>query len=107
MYKRQVYQATHDALTHLPNLNLLRDRLKHAIARAQRTGQNLALLFVDLDHFKKINEGLGHTAGDALLRAVAARLLGCGRKEDTIARVGDDEFICMLEGCLLYTSRCV
>jgi diguanylate cyclase (GGDEF)-like protein/PAS domain S-box-containing protein len=98
LIEQMVYQATHDALTHLPNLNLLRDRLKHAIARAQRTGQNLALLFVDLDHFKKINEGLGHTAGDALLRAVAARLLGCGRKEDTIARVGDDEFICMLEG---------
>ncbi|HRD67986.1 MAG TPA: EAL domain-containing protein [Candidatus Competibacter sp.] len=95
--EQMAYQATHDALTHLPNLNLLRDRLKHAIARAQRAGQNLALLFVDLDHFKKINEGLGHTAGDALLRAVATRLLGCGRKEDTIARVGGDEFICVLE----------
>ncbi len=96
--EQMVYQATHDALTDLPNINLLRDRLKHAIARAQRTGQSLALLFVDLDHFKKVNEGLGHTAGDALLRAVAARLLSCGRKEDTIVRVGGDELICMLEG---------
>ena len=95
---RMVYQATHDALTDLPNLNLLRDRLKQAIARARRTHQNLALLFVGLDHFKKINEGLGHTVGDALLRAVATRLRGCGRKEDTIARVGGDEFICVLEG---------
>lgn len=91
------YQANHDALTHLPNLDLLRDRLKHAIARARRSGQSLALLFVDLDQFKKINEGLGHSAGDALLRAVADRLLLCGRKDDTIVRVGGDEFICMLE----------
>lgn len=91
------YQANHDALTHLPNLGLLRDRLKHAITRARRSGQSLALLFVDLDQFKKINEGLGHSAGDALLRAVADRLLLCGRKDDTIVRVGGDEFICMLE----------
>ena len=61
--EQMVYQATHDALTHLPNLSLLRDRLRHAIARAQRTGQNLALLFVDLDHFKKVNEGLGFAPG--------------------------------------------
>lgn len=96
--EQMMYQATHDALTHLPNLDLLRDRLQQAIARARRAGHSLALLFVDLDQFKKINESLGHTAGDALLRAVAARLLDCGRKEDTIARVGGDEFICVLEG---------
>jgi diguanylate cyclase (GGDEF)-like protein/PAS domain S-box-containing protein len=96
--EQMVYQATHDALTDLPNVNLLRDRLKQAITRAQRTGQSLALLFVDLDHFKKINEGLGHAAGDALLQAVATRLLSCGRKEDTLVRVGGDEFICLLEG---------
>ncbi|MFO1424955.1 MAG: CHASE2 domain-containing protein, partial [Candidatus Competibacteraceae bacterium] len=95
--EQMVYQATHDALTQLPNLDLLRDRLRHAITRTQRAGHNLALLFVDLDHFKKVNESLGHTAGDALLRAVAARLLDCGRKEDTIARVGGDEFVCVLE----------
>lgn len=96
--ERMAYQATHDALTDLPNLNLLRDRLKQAIARTQRTGQSLALLFVDLDHFKKINEGLGHTAGDVLLRVVATRLAGCGRQEDTVVRLGSDEFVCMLEG---------
>jgi diguanylate cyclase (GGDEF)-like protein/PAS domain S-box-containing protein len=95
--EQMAYQATHDALTHLPNLDLLRDRLRHAIARAQRAGLGLALLSVDLDHFKKVNESLGHTAGDGLLRAVAARLLDCGRKEDTIARVGGDEFLCVLE----------
>lgn len=95
--EQMVYQATHDALTQLPNLDLLRDRLRQAIARAQRAGYSLALLFVDLDHFKKVNESLGHTAGDGLLRAVAARLLDCTRKEDTIARVGGDEFICVLE----------
>jgi len=95
--EQMMYQATHDALTQLPNLDLLRDRLRQAIAHAQRAGYNLALLFVDLDHFKKVNESLGHTAGDALLRAVAARLLDGARKEDTIARVGGDEFICVLE----------
>ena len=95
--EQMAYQATHDALTHLPNRNLLRDRLQHAIVRAQRTGQSLALLFVDLDHFKKVNDSLGHTAGDRLLQAVTARLLSCGRKEDTIARLGGDEFIFLLE----------
>ncbi len=95
--EQMVYQATHDALTHLPNRNLLRDRLQHAIIRAQRAGQGLALLFVDLDHFKKVNDSLGHTAGDGLLRAVTARLLTCGRKEDTIARLGGDDFVFLLE----------
>ena len=95
--EQMAYQATHDALTYLPNLDLLRDRLQHAITRARRAGHSLALLFVDLDHFKKVNESLGHTAGDALLRAVAVRLVDCGRQEDTVARVGGDEFVCMLE----------
>ncbi|MBL8251269.1 MAG: EAL domain-containing protein [Candidatus Competibacter sp.] len=95
--EQMLYQANHDALTELPNLNLLRDRLKQAIARAQRTDLSLALLFVDLDHFKKINDGFGHSVGDALLQAAAARLENCARKQDTIARVGGDEFICVLE----------
>lgn len=95
--QEMIYQATHDGLTQLPNLVLLRDRLKHAIARAQRSGYSLALLFVDLDHFKRINDGFGHSVGDALLKQVAARLRDCGRKQDTIARVGGDEFICILE----------
>ncbi|MBK8507345.1 MAG: EAL domain-containing protein [Candidatus Competibacteraceae bacterium] len=95
--RQMLYQATHDTLTQLPNLNLLRDRLKQAIARAQRAGCSLALLFVDLDHFKKFNDGFGHGVGDALLRSVVDRLVECGRKQDTIARVGGDEFICVLE----------
>ncbi len=95
--EQMAYQATHDALTRLPNVALLRDRLRHGIARARRTGHSLALLFIDLDHFKRVNEGLGHSAGDALLQAVADRLRDCARKDDTIVRVGGDEFICMLE----------
>ncbi|MBL8260547.1 MAG: EAL domain-containing protein [Candidatus Competibacteraceae bacterium] len=95
--QQMVYQATHDALTQLPNLNLLRDRLKQAVARAQRAGCSLALLFIDLDHFKKINDGFGLGVGDTLLQTVALRLLECARKQDTIARVGGDEFICVLE----------
>ncbi|MFZ1324491.1 MAG: EAL domain-containing protein [Candidatus Contendobacter sp.] len=95
--EQMAYQATHDALTDLPNLALLRDRLRHAIDRARHTGHALALLLISLDHIKKINEGLGRSAGDTLLRTVAARLQAGGRKEDTVARVGDDEFIYLLE----------
>ncbi len=97
MTERMAYQATHDALTQLPNRYLFQDRLNRAIAHARRTNQSFAVLFVDLDHFKKINDGLGHTAGDALLRTAATRLLGCGRQEDTIARLGGDEFVLVLE----------
>lgn len=91
------YQATHDTLTRLPNRHLLLDRLAYAITRAHRAGWNFAVLFVDLDHFKKVNEGLGHTAGDRLLQAVTARLQTSVRKEDTIARLSSDEFILILE----------
>lgn len=91
------YQATHDALTQLPNRNLLQDRLKRAIAHARRAGQSFAVLCVDLDHFKKVNDGLGHAAGDTLLRAAATRLLACGRGEDTIARLDGDTFVIVLE----------
>jgi len=91
------YQATHDALTQLPNRHLLQDRLNRAIARARRTGRSLALLCVDLDHFKKINDGLGHTAGDTLLRATATRLLARVRGEDTVARLDGDTFVLLVE----------
>ena len=95
--EQMAYQATHDVLTDLPNLSLLRDRLGHAVARARHDNGSLALLHIDLDHFKQVNEGFGRVAGDALLQQAAARLLECGHKEDTLARVGGDEFIYLLE----------
>lgn len=91
------YQASHDGLTGLPNRVLLRDRLDHAIAQARRFGGKIAVLFIDLDRFKHINDGLGHDAGDALLVATAERLRRLGREQDTTARLGGDEFVMMLE----------
>lgn len=91
-------QAYYDNLTGLPNRLLLIDRLEHAIARAQRGNQWLALLFLDLDRFKVINDSLGHNVGDALLQAVAKRLTSVLREQDTIARLSGDEFVVLLEG---------
>jgi diguanylate cyclase (GGDEF)-like protein len=88
---RIAHMAHHDALTDLPNRVLLRDRLNAALARVGR-GEMLAVLYLDLDHFKRINDSLGHPVGDALLRSVAERLRGCMRDTDTIARLGGDEF---------------
>ncbi len=84
--------AYHDALTGLPNRLLFKDRLSVAIARAQRDGTHLAVLFLDLDRFKIINDSLGHSSGDELLQSVAARVLRCMRESDTVARLGGDEF---------------
>jgi diguanylate cyclase (GGDEF)-like protein len=85
------HMARHDALTDLPNRVLLRERLAEALIHVER-GQRLAVLCLDLDHFKNVNDSLGHPVGDELLRAVAVRLRGCVRETDTISRVGGDEF---------------
>ncbi|RJF97417.1 EAL domain-containing protein [Noviherbaspirillum saxi] len=90
------YMADHDALTGLPNRALLRDRLQQALAHAARTHTNAAVLFIDLDYFKHINDSLGHQVGDASLRFVADRLLHCVREGDSVARLGGDEFVLAL-----------
>jgi diguanylate cyclase (GGDEF)-like protein/PAS domain S-box-containing protein len=92
------YLATRDPLTELPNRVLFNDRLEQGIVAARRSGQSLALLFIDLDRFKYINDSLGHQVGDLLLKEVAARMMSCIRKGDTLSRLGGDEFVVTLEG---------
>jgi diguanylate cyclase (GGDEF)-like protein/PAS domain S-box-containing protein len=93
---RMSYLAQHDGLTELPNRILLNDRLAQSMAMAHRRQQKLALLFLDLDHFKHINDSLGHTIGDRLLQSVAKRLQSCVRSSDTVSRQGGDEFVILL-----------
>ncbi len=90
-------QAFHDGLTGLANRALFRDRVKHALVAAGRHGTGIAVLFLDLDGFKTVNDSLGHAAGDLLLLAVAERLQGCVRPGDTIARLGGDEFAILID----------
>jgi len=89
--------AFFDPLTHLPNRRMLLDRLNHAVASSARNGNKRALLFIDLDNFKTINDTLGHKVGDLMLEEVAQRMVACVRKSDTVARLGGDEFVVMLE----------
>lgn len=91
------YLATHDVLTQLPNRYLLHDRLEHTLALALREKTQFAVLYIDLDGFKEVNDIHGHAAGDALLKLVAARILSGLRKSDTVARMGGDEFVVVLE----------
>jgi len=95
--ERLVQQALHDPLTGLPNRTLYMRRLKLALARKRRRDSEVAVLFIDLDNFKFVNDSLGHETGDLLLVAVANRILPCLRSEDTIARLGGDEFAILLE----------
>ncbi len=90
------YMATHDALTGLPNRTLFNDRLDLALAHAQRNQRYLAVMLLDLDHFKNVNDTLGHKAGDGLLQAVGDRLTNLLRTSDTVARIGGDEFMVLL-----------
>ncbi|HUY65283.1 MAG TPA: diguanylate cyclase [Acidimicrobiales bacterium] len=95
--ERLSYQAFHDSLTGLGNRALFQDHLEHAVARIERTRGHLAVLFVDLDNLKAVNDTLGHSSGDLLLQATAARLARCVRKSDTAARLGGDEFGVLVE----------
>lgn len=95
--EKLMHQATHDALTDLPNRALLVDRIQHAIHAARRSSHQCAVLFLDLDGFKTVNDSLGHTKGDLLLQGVAQRIRSALRDEDMMARAGGDEFVVLIE----------
>jgi diguanylate cyclase (GGDEF)-like protein/PAS domain S-box-containing protein len=97
LHTELVHAARHDELTGVPNRRLFHDRLKSALARARRNQGRIAVLYVDIDDFKQVNDSLGHTAGDLLLQAVAHRLQSSVREADTVARLGGDEFALLLE----------
>jgi diguanylate cyclase (GGDEF)-like protein/PAS domain S-box-containing protein len=92
------YLATHDSLTTLPNRYLVMDRLSQLLARSERAQAPFAVLFADIDNFKRMNDSLGHAAGDDLLRSIARRLQASVRGSDSVARIGGDEFVILVEG---------
>jgi diguanylate cyclase (GGDEF)-like protein len=94
--ERLYVQAHYDTLTQLPNRQLFKDRLAHELAHAQSNGEQLAVLYIDLDNFKRVNDTLGHNAGDGLLEIVAQRLNAAVKRSDTVARLGGDEFVAIL-----------
>lgn len=96
-YRALEEEATHDPLTGLANRRLFYDRLQHALRQAKRHGKRVGVLFVDMNRFKEVNDTHGHHVGDAVLTEVAARLVKCVRESDTVARVGGDEFVVLLE----------
>jgi diguanylate cyclase (GGDEF)-like protein len=98
MEARLIHLSNHDSLTGLANRTLCKDRLEHALARARRQNTSVALMFIDLDYFKSINDTFGHEIGDQVLKQAAGRLRECVREDDTVARLGGDEFIVILEG---------
>lgn len=100
LYDRLQHMAQFDALTDLPNRACLEDRLQTAISRVRREGRALCLLYLDLDHFKQVNDTFGHAVGDSLLRDFARRLRACVRESDTVARMSGDEFVVLLESQL-------
>jgi diguanylate cyclase (GGDEF)-like protein/PAS domain S-box-containing protein len=91
------HMATHDALTDLPNRLMVNDRLEHAIQKVERSDVKIAVIFIDLDRFKQVNDSLGHAAGDSLLKVIAVKLKSHIRKGDTLARFGGDEFVVLIE----------
>ncbi|VVO30458.1 bifunctional diguanylate cyclase/phosphodiesterase [Pseudomonas fluorescens] len=97
LHARLQYMAQYDQLTHLPNRVLLHERVKDSLARAGKESGRMALLYVDLDKFKLVNDTYGHGVGDLLLQAIANRLKGCVRETDTVARIGGDEFVVLLD----------
>ena len=101
LHAQMLYMAMHDELTRLPNRRLFHDRLDTALARAQRQQGQFALLFIDLNRFKQVNDQYGHACGDRLLQETARRIKGVLRDADTLARIGGDEFVVLLENILL------